>query len=173
MQKVNVKQNNDLSDVSSPALRELMSKSTVSEQVAGLRREGERFSMLAIRCDHCKSTIANQMIRGRAKRIKPWLVAVRAEGFCTSCTRTTPIQVLLHSNGIVELNRNGNWVTKRPSRLPGVRQDLEFKSQQLLRNVETLYEKTRAGLAFLYQHRNDDLSALFSRPALLGRADKR
>ena len=70
----------------------------------------------------------------------------------------------------------GSRFAPRPGAAPARRMitaQALMETRQLLRNVETLYEKTRAGLTFLYQHRNDDLSTLFSRPALLGRAEKR
>ena len=162
-----------ITDVTSSLLQDLFAQKSVGEQLHALARSGESLAHPEDKCEHCKGAISEQMVRGIVRRVKPRLLSVRARAFCSHCRLASPVEMRLHSSGTAEILRNGDWVTKRPSKLPELKAEFAQKSRNFAGLVATAYDKTREGVSYLYEHRNDPVSELFPKPAFLARMVRR
>lgn len=162
-----------VSDISSSILQDIFAQPSVIEQLKSLGKSGESLALPVVKCEHCRGAISEQMVRGVVRRVKPWLLAVRARAFCSQCRIASPVEMRLHSCGTADILRDGEWITRRPSKVPDIKAGLVHKSRTFAELVATAYDKTREGVSFLYEHRNDPVSELLPKPAFLERFAKR
>ena len=161
------------SDISSSILQDIFAQPSVIEQLKSIGRTGEALELPVVKCEHCRGAISEQMVRGLVRRVKPWLLAVRGRAFCSKCRVASPVEMRLHSCGTAEILRNGEWVTRRPSKVPDITAGLAHKSRTFAELVATAFDKTREGVSYLYEHRNDPVSELLPRPAFFARIARR
>jgi len=96
-----------------PVMNAFYADPPVAERVAELAYPGEILPKPVIKCSNCRSSIGDNMLRGKAARAKSAVIAISGHGFCIKCRSVTPVAMLIHSDGTVQVRKNGRWVTQR------------------------------------------------------------
>jgi len=140
-------------NLTSGYLQRFFAERPIGEQLPPISKAGEVLEMPTIRCQHCNTAVSETMVRGTARRVKPWLVSVQAGAFCARCQVISSIQIRLHSRGAIETLRNGVWTTREPSRVPRYRLVLADKSRSFVEKVRSACDVRRFVVGFAAKER--------------------